>query len=172
VWAPESTGRRRSAAGPASAAAGGGGSMGNVVIRSETYRSSVTGLSRGVLRGKTPPPANGAVRGRAGDSYRAAVIFHTGLPPAVIVFSRASIHGLSCLGRGAYPSALGRDCPSVSAHQTNFTSAPAFAASSYCLCSRNQVKLAIGYAWSPSGFVMDTRKSVCGSIALIAPAAA
>src|SRR2546430_17471227 len=36
----------------------------------------------------------------------------------------------------------------------------AFAASSYCLCRRNQVKLATGYAASPSGLVIDTRKSV------------
>ena len=90
----------------------------------------------------------------------------------MIVFSRASIQGRSCLGRAAYPSSLGRDCPSVSAHQTNFTSAPALAGSSYCLWIRNHVKLAMGYALSPSGFVIDTRKSVLGSIAVIAPAAA
>src|SRR2546422_5026078 len=54
----------------------------------------------------------------------------------------------------------------------NFTSAPAFAASSCSLRSKNHVELAIGYAFSPSGFVMDTRKSVLGPIACIAPAAA
>ena len=46
------------------------------------------------------------------------------------------------------------------------------AASSYCLCSRNQVKLATGYAASPSGLVIDTRKSVFGPISFMAPAAA
>src|SRR6266550_331135 len=50
-----------------------------------------------------PPQVHTTVRGAAAvglEGYRAAVV-QTGLPPAEIVFSRASIHGRSCLGSGA-----------------------------------------------------------------------
>src|SRR5947208_1112153 len=120
--------------------------------------------------------AFGVVAGSMGsvvkrEGYRAAVV-QTGLPPAVIVLSRASTQGRSCLGRGAYPSGSVRAWPSVSAHQTNFTRAVAFAASSYCLWSRSHAKLAMRYALSPSWLVIDTRKSVPAPIVFIAPAAA
>src|SRR5207237_9154319 len=84
----------------------------------------------------------GGENGSRKEGYRAAVV-QTGLPPAVIVLSRASIQGRSCLGRGAYPSGSALAWPSVSAHQTNFTRAVALAASSYCLGSSSQVKLAV-----------------------------
>src|SRR6516164_7028188 len=63
------------------------------------------------------------------------------------------------LGRGAYDKLEAIDSPLSSAHNTiSFTILPLFLSAGLVGIS-SQVKLAIGYAVFPGGFVIDTRKS-------------
>src|SRR6266704_1410088 len=76
------------------------GSIGTVVMG-----GNVSGFCHETVTAGHKKPPVGAYRRTGGsgsrmEGYRAAVV-HTGLPPAVIVFKRASIHGRSCLGSGA-----------------------------------------------------------------------
>src|SRR5947199_8599356 len=77
------------------------GSIGTVVMGGNVSgfcHETVTAGHKKTPRRRLPPYGGGS--GSRMEGYRAAVV-HTGLPPAVIVFKRASIHGRSCLGSGA-----------------------------------------------------------------------
>ena len=64
---------------------------------------------------------------------------------------------MTSFGRGAYDSASAIDCPSASIHRRKSTIAFPFPASAMCAGTSSHVKLAIGYASVPAGFVIDTR---------------